>query len=787
MISKLNLQVYLFIVVLLFSCSDRGSELYTLENNVIKLPYNEGELSILAITDNIINVRYEDSLTYSDRNYAPILQGSQPFDITEGKNVLSLKTTSVEVNIVFEPFSINYLDLNAGKKLSTTSMFEREGDTTRFKFNLDEAEAIYGTGARALPLNRRGYRLQNYNKASYAYQMGAELLNYCIPHVTSSKKYMLLIDNPARSFFDIGKKDQNVLDFSSLGGNMSYYFINGSSHKELISSYTELTGKQELPPIWAFGNLQSRFGYRNQKEALTLLDKSLDAGYPVDALILDIYWFGPELQDGQMGKLDWDFEKWPNPKQMITDFDSRGVNTITVSEPFFTLKSGRFEDLQSKGFLAKDSTGNAMPLPHFYFGEAGLLDIFNAEAQEWIWKEYLRQDEYNIDGWWVDLGEPEVHPDSIIHVNGLGREVHGAYGHEWAKVLHKGYEKDYPNERLFHMGRAGFAGTQRYSMIPWSGDVSRTWSGLKAQLPVMLGIGMSGIGYMHADAGGFSFVESANPELYTRWLQFAAFTPVFRPHADEVVAPEPVTWSKEVQDNVKPSIDLRYQMLPYNYTLAWGNMATGIPMARPMFVEYENISDTLMTQYMWGENLLISPILKSGLTERTTYLPNGKWYNFHSGKMFEGGQWVTEPLESDKIPVYAKGGSVIPKVEGMQNTKSYHTTNKLELTYYYQEGESSNKVYFDDGKTKNAFKESAYQLISINSEAGTSQITLNITQEGNGYEGAPESRKVEMNIIGVGNPNKVEVDGKEAKFEIDEGKVSFTFEQTQNHIIRIEL
>ncbi len=784
MYKYLYFSLVLFIIV---SCQPSEPRSYDLVGNTVLIEHGQGELMISAIASNIINVRYQDSLTYSDRNYAPILLKSEPFDITESENALLLKTPSVKLNIVFEPFSMNYSDLNEGEKLSTASMFERDGDTTRFKFNLEENEAIYGTGARALPLNRRGYRLQNYNKASYAYQMGAELLNYCIPHVISSNKYMLLVDNPARSFFDIGKKDQGVLDFSSLGGNMSYYFINGSSHKELIGRYTELTGKQELPPIWAFGNLQSRFGYRNQKEALTLLDKSLDAGYPVDAMILDIYWFGPELQDGQMGKLDWDFEKWPDPKQMTATFNSKGVNTITVSEPFFTLKSGRFEDLQNKGFLAKDSTGNAMPLPHFYFGEAGLLDIFNKDAQDWIWNEYLRQDEYDIDGWWVDLGEPEVHPDSIIHINGLGREVHGAYGHEWAKVLHKGYENDYPKERLFHMGRAGFAGTQRYSLIPWSGDVSRTWSGLKAQLPVMLGIGMSGIGYMHADAGGFSFVEAANPELYTRWLQFAAFTPVFRPHADEIVAPEPVTWSKEVQANVKPSIDLRYQMLPYNYTLAWENMATGIPMARPMFVEYENIPDTLITQYMWGKNLLVSPVLKSGQTERTTYLPDGKWYNFHSEKVFEGNHWATEELKPDKIPVYVKGGSVIPKVEVMQNTKGYPTTNKLELTYYYQEGKVLGTVYFDDGKTKDAFNEDAYRLLSIDGEESTAQINMSITQKGNGYSEAPESRQIEMGIVGISNAKKVEVDGKELEFNSEEGKVSFTFEQTQHHKITIEL
>lgn len=761
----------ILISLLTTACQEEKSENYRVEDKKVVVPYKNGEFEFYAVADKIINVRYADSITYSNRNIAPILEASNTFDIVEKKNYLELKNGNTSVQISYDPFQIAFKS-GSKTKLITSKPFSRNGDTTKIGFKLSDNEAIYGTGARALPMNRRGYKLQNYNKASYAYQMGAELLNYCIPHITSSNQYMLLVDNPAKSFFDIGKSQSDELEFSSLGGNMSYYFIDGENYNELITTYTTLTGRQEIPPIWSFGNLQSRFGYRDQKEAIDMLDQSIKAGYPVDAMILDIYWFGPELQDGQMGKLTWDGNKWPDPKSMIKNFKSKGVNTVTVSEPFFTLKSGRFEALQSKGYLGKDTTGNAMQMPYFYFGNAGLLDIFNDDAKEWMWNEYLRQGEYGIDGWWVDLGEPEVHPDSMIHINGLGREVHGAYGHEWAKMLYEGYEKDFPNERMFHMGRAGFAGSQRYSLIPWSGDVSRTWSGLRAQLPVMLGIGMSGISYMHADAGGFSFVEKAHPELYTRWLQFAAFTPIFRPHADEVVPPEPVTWSNEVQANVRPSIDLRYQLLPYNYTLAWNTMKTGLPMARPMFMEDLSIPDTLITQYMWGDQLLVSPVLEPEITELSTYLPNGKWYNLYSNQEYDGSQWVNTTLEADKIPVFVKEGSVITMTEKMQNTSTYNG-EVIALNYYSSNQPSEQEVYFDDGKTKEAFTNDQYQIMSIESNPNGESLEMNINVLGKGYEGAPEVRVVTFNLIGINPPSEVKVDGNNISFTTTDQVTTF--------------
>lgn len=739
------LRLFCLPLVFLFAC--QAPLPYQIMDNQVTFQDGLQSVTVTAISDQIVKVQYDDDSIYSDRVYGPILTASQPFTIVNEENRVILSTANVEVQVQLQPLTLSFHDKSSGLKLSEEQGYFDRSDTTGFRFTLSGNEAIYGTGSRAIPMNRRGKRFMNYNQPQYGYAYGNAEINYNIPHLYSSEEYMLLIDNPAKAWFDIGHTNQDVLEFASLGGNQAYYFINGDSYEELIDEYTDLTGKQPLPPIWALGNLHSRFGYHSQAEAEASIKKALDQDYPIDAVILDIYWFGPELDDGQMGRLDWDTEYWPDPKGMISGFKEQEINTVTVSEPFFTLKSGQFEEAAEKELLALDNDGRAATIPDFYFGEGGLLDIFKSSAKDWIWDKYKYMKSYGVEGWWVDLGEPEKHPSYMNHVNGTADEIHGVYGHEWAKMLYEGYQKDYPTERLLHLGRSGFAGTQRYGLVPWSGDISRSWSGLKAQLPIMLGMGISGFGYMHSDAGGFSMVDKADPELYTRWLQFAAFTPIFRPHADQVVPAEPSEWPVAVQKNVKPSVELRYELLPYNYTLAWKNMTTGMPMARPMFIEYPSLPDSLESQYMWGEAFLVAPVLAPGVKELDVYLPEGDWYQYWTQEKVSGGGRRTEPLTMANTPVFVKAGSIIPAKEEINRTTQY-SNGQLKLTYYAGGESSASQVYFDDGKTPNAYEKDQYQIISISTTPTEDNLTLAFAIEGGGYESAPKSRSITLEIVG---------------------------------------
>jgi alpha-glucosidase (family GH31 glycosyl hydrolase) len=747
---------YLLALAFLFTACQSSVQItdstsYLFKENRLDIQTKGETYTVSAVDDNIIKVVYADSLVSGERVYGPVLTQNIKAELKQQDDVLYFSTANIELKITFDPVNFTFSDRATGVKLDEHNGFIQKEDVTVLDFKLSEDERIYGTGSRSIPQNRRGYKFQCFNQANYGYGVGADFLNYSIPVFLSSNKYMVLIDNPARAWFDIGTTNDEVLEFASKGGNTAYYFINGENYKDIMGNYAKLTGTQPIPPIWAFGNLQSRFGYRTQQEAETVVDKMLEAGYPMDALIIDLYWFGEELQDGKMGKLAWDTVNWPNPDEMIASFAEKGVKTITVSEPFFTRKSKNFQYLSDNKLLGLDTAGNTMTMPYFYFGDAGLIDIFKPEARNWFWQQYKREKERGIAGFWGDLGEPEVHPDDMVHVNGFGHEVHGVYGHEWVAMLYENYTKDFPNDRLFKLGRAGYAGSQRYGLIPWSGDVARDWSGFQAQNDVLLGMSLSGMPYMHSDAGGFA-MHPRDSMLYIRWMQYCVFTPVFRPHGDPNAPSEPIFYHKKVQDIIKKSIKLRYAMLPYNYTLGWKSEQTGQPMAMPMFYEFEeqNISDTLSTQHMWGENLLVAPIWQKSEKIRDIYLPEGDWYNFNDLSYFTGGNFITVDVKDESIPAFARGGSFITLSGEIMNTKEYQG-DMLEVYYFLTKKNSiaSGEVYFDDGKLKGAYAKGKYELLLLEGQQEEGKTTVSFSVEGDGYEGTPEYRTINLKVVGL--------------------------------------
>lgn len=763
----------LFLTIFIYSCKS-GKNIYT-DIDEFTFVYGKGTYSISAWSDEIIKIVFSDSTSSDTRSYAPIEDRKIEMRVFETDSIILLKTLKTSVVIDLRNFKISFLDAAGRIKTELLEEVKFVGSTPVYHFSLQKNEAIYGTGSRALPLNRIGHAFLSYNMPRYAYGWGEQTLNFNIPHLLSSENYMILFDNPAKAHFDIGKTKENLLTYIPEGGNQTFYIISADNHKDLLFHYTEITGRQPLPPIWALGNLQSRFGYRSQTEAEEILEKSLAAGYSTDAIILDLYWFGPELEDGKMGELDWDRNKWPDPEGMISRFREKGIKTILVTEPFFTKKSKNFDYLSENNLLAKDSLGNTFIIDYFYFGPAGLLDIFKPEAKAWMWMQYRRLKELGIDGWWVDLGEPEQHPSGIRHINGSADEVHGLFGHEWAKMLSEGFEKDFPEERLFHMARAGFAGSQRYGMIPWSGDVGRNWSGLRAQPSIMLSMGLSGLAYMHSDAGGFT-IDEQDEELYTRWLQFASFTPLFRPHADEIIPAEPVLWPDSTQKKVKPFIDLRYRMLPYIYTLAWENSITGAPIARPMFYEFEGISDTLFNQYMWGNNILVAPVLDKGLEKLKIYLPEGTWYDFYTEQAYGGEKWIEIKLEKDKIPIFIKGGAILPMAQQFSSTENYNT-DTLEYIYFYCEKSSVNQFYFDDGKKNDTYANGEFQLILMNTSANKGALDLRIKTKGKSDSKYFGNKTARLRMVGnIKELHKIELNGIPVNTEVKENWIQFTID-----------
>jgi oligosaccharide 4-alpha-D-glucosyltransferase len=733
---------------------------HSIDTGVVTIETTEGVLELKLFSKNIIQSTFKPEDVGSRQLSNAVIMEPEHVEMTASiDNDKKLRICWQEnercVEVMKDPIRLRYLRNGNILVEELTTRFE---DSTHagIQFRLRPNEKIMGAGFRALPMDRRRHSLGLYNKPQYGYGMGAADLNFSIPYVQSSEQYGLFVDNPQKGYVDIGKADTNVMEWGFIGGEMSYYVIMDESWEGIMQSYSKLTGTQPLPPRWALGNVISRFGYESEAEARQMVNEMKDRYFPLDAIVIDLFWFGKGVKDSfYMGNLRWDTTEWPHPEKMISDFREKGVKTALITEPYIETKSNNWEYCAENDLLATDSAGNPFVIKDFFFGHAGLLDIFKPEVQDWFWQQYDRQIEKGITGWWGDLGEPETHPGEIHHAIGTANEVHNIYGHYWSKMLFDKYAENYPDRRLFHLNRSGYAGSQRYSVYPWSGDVSRSWSGFKAQMPVMLGMGLCGIPFMHSDLGGFA-MGIKDERLYTRWLQMGTFNPIYRPHGSGIPS-EPIFFSDSVQQIVRKYINLRYRMIPYNYTLAWKAHTEGMPMVRPLFFE-EPGKDTLYNIhdiYLWGDHFLVAPVVDSGATERRLYLPEGEWYSFFTDQKYEGGRWITVPVELENIPVFVNAGSIIPFAPPTLTTDKYVNSNVQLAIYAGEEGvEYTYTQYEDDGKSM-AYEDGHYELITYRAmeEEGVLRITTSAT--GQRYQGQPPSRDFTISITGGEHLEKI--------------------------------
>jgi alpha-glucosidase (family GH31 glycosyl hydrolase) len=713
----------------------RKFKAYFLNGQNLRLQTNHGTYNFQFYNSNIIKVVFypEEEIENIPSPCVVLDPLNTKSEIFEDEKLIKWTNNDFSLLIYKEPLQIAYYYRGELSLKEELGFFEKK-NSTGVRFQLAKDEAIYGTGERAIPMNRRGYKFDLYNRPDYNYGKNARNLNYTLPVMLSSKKYLLFIDNFQKGTIDIGETEEDIMEFGSIGGRQQYFIVAGDSYSDISSSFTELVGRQDLPPRWALGNLQSRMAYRSQKEVEGIVEEMIKKDFPLDAVILDFYWFGDSIL-GYLGNLKWYEKNWPNPKKMIRDFKEKGVKTILITEPFIIDSSYWFQHTDTANLLATHKNGDTYVLKEFYFGRAGLLDIFKPQTKDWFWEQYKKQIEIGVAGWWGDLGEPETHPSDMFHINGKAEQVHNIYAHEWAAMLYNKYQEFYPNTRLFHLNRSGATGTQRYSIFSWSGDVSRSWSGFQAQLPLMLNMSLCGLAYSSSDLGGFALGEK-DEELYTRWLQMGVFNPVFRPHGSGIPS-EPIFFSEETQNNVRQAIKLRYRLMPYIYNAAYENTISGKPIVKPLFYYHpkdenlKNYSDA----YYFGDEIVAAPIIDKGAKEKDVYLPKGWWYDFYSTEIFQGEKNITMDVQMDRIPVFIKAGAFIPMVNNYQTTDRY-PKDKLIIHYYpsFDKEETHYSLYEDDGiQAKNIINEN-YQIIHFFAQVENDIIMISSERESMNYQ-----------------------------------------------------
>lgn len=623
--------------------------------------------------------------------------------------------------------------------------------------------SFYGAGERGHKMNLRGDTLVNYNRQNYGYtgtDPRLSQMNITMPVVVSSQGYAILFDDFAASTMVLG---DTISYTTEAPVPVTYYYIGGVRNlADLTQSLTQLTGRQPLPPLWAMGYINSKYGYKSPAETLAAVDSLKALGYPLDGTVLDLYWFGKE-QD--MGFLDWDRTVWPDPAAMMDSLKARGVNLVTVSEPYI-LTNGRgldnYRALAADTMMVRTVQGDTHPVT-IWVGEGGMFDVSNPRTRSWLADRYRMLTDLGIGGWWGDLGEPEVHPQTGVHANGLSaRQYHNRYGNDWASIIKELYDSVYPDTRLMTLMRGGTTGLQRQSVFPWSTDVSRSWGGLEPQVRIMLHSGLSGLGYMSSDLGGFA-VDEANPyipELYLRWVQMGVFNPVFRTHAQQYAEP----YNYPMYGHLLPELAReRYRWLPYNYTLAYENASKGWPLVRPLNFHGPLGNDydaAQSSEYLWGRDVLVAPVLSEGTRSRTVLFPRGSdWYSRDGLNVYRGGQASTVAAPLEAIPMFVRAGAVIATAPGhLENTAQYRA-DSLKLSYY--PGPVVDQVIYDDDHVSpSALLMGNYRLLRIAgaTDSATGVTNLSISTSGT-YPGAPQSIHLDFVLLHAQVAATVAVDG----------------------------
>ncbi|MFC2086321.1 TIM-barrel domain-containing protein [Bacteroidota bacterium] len=735
--------------------------------NKIEIIVNDGLYQLIPFSNKVVHVTfYPNNKELKSFSYAINQEPEKvEYTINEDENNIDIITSGLRIRIIKQPFQIQYF-YGEQKLIEEKQGYFQNLSSLNIDFNITENEILYGGGARVLGMNRRGNKLELYNRAHYGYTTRSELMNFTLPMFISSNQYAVLFDNASKGLLDLDSDSTNTINYETVSGTINYYVIAGANWYDLIEQYTNLTGNQPLPPRWAFGNYSSRFGYHSQEETINTVNKFIEDSIPVDAVIIDIYWFGPGIFN-DMGKLDWYRDSFPNPERMIKELEEKGVKTILVTEPFILTTSDRWEEAVNKKVLGLNDS--LKPYTYdFYFGNTGLVDVFKPEAREWFWNIYRDLIHQGVAGMWGDLGEPEVHPDDLLHVNGRGDEVHNAYGHKWTQLIYEGYEKDFPDVRPFILMRAGYAGSQRYGIIPWTGDVSRSWGGLVPQPEISLQMGMQGIAYMHSDLGGFAGGDSIDNELYIRWLQYGIFQPIYRPHAQEHIPAEPVFYNDTTKKHARKAIELRYKLLPYIYNMAFENSQTGKPLMIPLFFNEPGNKELLTYdhEYMWGDAFLVSPVTEPGKKYQKIYFPGtGNWSDLYSPKVYKGGTTDSVKLTIDHIPVFVKSGSFVPMLRKAENTSKYNLID-FRLKYFHDKNiaNATYELYNDDGKTPGAHEKGKYEKFNFKVDWNGEELVFAQEYTSNKWEGATKSGKIELLIHNLdGKPKKVSVNNIKLK------------------------
>ena len=550
-------------------------------------------------------------------------------------------------------------------------LYDEASGQRALRASVDRRAAFHGLGEQASGLDLRGRQVELWNSDPALYDRGDGPLYLGVPFVliiSGGRALGLFLDNPRRSWVELGSRSPEELSWRVAGGELRLYAMAGTP-REVVGRFTALLGRTVLPPLWALGLHQSRWSYRSQRRVLEVARRMRQRRIPCDVIHIDIHYM-----DGYRC-FTWDRRRFPEPREMIEELHQLGFRAVAIIDPGIKVDPGYqvYEEGVAEGHFVQWPDGERFVGP-VWPGDCHFPDFTRPATRRWWGELYRPLLDDGLDAFWNDMNELALiaprqqdrrAPDELRHdADGWGAdhgEVHNVYGQSMARASVEGLARLRPQRRPLILSRSGWAGIQRWA-IHWTGDNRSSWDHLRLSVPMVLNLGLSGVAMTGPDLGGFAGAPS--PELFARFVELGALLPFCRIHS-ALGTPDQEPWSlgPEVERACRRALELRYRLLPALYTALWQARHQGVPVVRPLWLDHpgDERLRQVEDQFMMGDSLLVAPVVEAGATERLVQLPPGSWYDLRSGRPRRGDRAVWLEAQLEELPALARGGAVIPR------------------------------------------------------------------------------------------------------------------------------
>lgn len=723
---------------------------------------------VTALAPDLIRVRMvSEPASAPDYSWAVIKSDWAKFPVEISPNGETLRTSQLEVRAQLSPFRLSFYDRDGNliSKDDPDMGMARDGERVRVWKSMPEDEHYFGLGEKAGPLDKRGHAYVMWNSDVYGWDESTDPLYETVPFfiaLRQGKAYGIFFDNTYRSSFDMGADSPDRYSFGAEGGELNYYFFYGPDPKVVLKRFTDLVGRAPLPPRWALGYHQSRYSYYPESKVRFIADNFRERQIPCDAIFIDIHYM-----DGYR-IFTWDKSRFPDPQRMISDLRRQGFRVINIIDPGIKVDPNFW--IYQQGVAGNDFV--RMPDGKIFVGkvwpgDSVFPDFTWSKVREWWGSLYKGFVDDGVAGIWNDMNEPSLFdvpsktmpPDAVFHDHGLNSpqtKIHNVYGMEMSRATYDGLLHLRPNERPLVITRATYAGGQRYAAV-WTGDNSSTWDHLRISLPELMGMGLSGLTLTGADIGGFAL--SPSPELYTRWLEAGIFFPYCRTHTMIGTRnQEPWSYGNRMEAINRKSIDLRYRLMPYLYNAFHEETQTGLPVMRALLLEYPDDPEAVGQdeEFLFGDDLLVAPVVKDGEDKWEVYLPQGTWYNFWTDRRETGPERVTAHAPLDRIPVFVRGGAIIPTQQVVQYVDQAPINP---LTFEIYPAKESTRDYYEDDGISFDYTHDIFLREEVSEKSASDGVTVEISARSGSY--APSARSLVLKVHDQRlRPGQVQVDGR---------------------------